>query len=97
MKPEEVLVESTGVIGQRIKKVNAETLCTGFYVLSACVLCDISFCSMDFAFEKFWINYLRSIPTSLNCIVSHFSFHFQGPLLNSLPTLVNSLSSSVEG
>lgn len=31
MKAEEILIESTGLIGQRIKKVCAETLCIGFY------------------------------------------------------------------
>lgn len=32
MRPEEVLVESTGVIGQRIKKVDMSTLCPISYV-----------------------------------------------------------------
>lgn len=30
MRPEEVLIESTGVIGQRIKKVNYITLCMSY-------------------------------------------------------------------
>lgn len=30
MRPEEVLIESTGVIGQRIKKVDSSTLCMSY-------------------------------------------------------------------
>ncbi|CAJ2671733.1 unnamed protein product [Trifolium pratense] len=40
VKAEEILVESTGVIGQRIKKVYVEILFIEFYILCACILYD---------------------------------------------------------
>lgn len=70
------------------------------YIPSARVLCDIAFRDIHYAFTKFLTSHFISIPTSWNSIVFNvtcFSFHLQGALLNSLPILVNSLSSSVEG
>jgi len=45
VKPEEVLIESTGVIGQRIKKVNAET---AYWVLYPVCLCPLWYCFLSF-------------------------------------------------
>lgn len=105
MKQEDVFVESTGVIGHRIKKVSAETLCIGFYLLLVHVFVMV-FWDMDYTFTNVWTNHLKTGLTSLfdqlfdkSCCfnVICFSFPLQGALLNSLPKLVNSLSSSVEG
>lgn len=46
MKPEEILVESTGVIGQRIKKVNAEQH-IGLYIPSVSLLGVFAFFDLD--------------------------------------------------
>lgn len=69
MNPEEVLVESTGVIGQRIKKVQ-----TGIFL----ILFFFFICA----------NALIKVSLLVNLL--------QEELLQALPTLVNSISDSVQ-